>query len=163
MLFLVGVSLKPSRSMPVAVIAAQVCWMELLVVVVLGVAVPRLSFVVGGLGLSLWWGGCWRIWIVLGLGFSCCCCCCCGCSWGLGLLLLLLLLLALFLLASRQFAIALSLNSNLFSMSAMMVSIGAWVMGASRMSCGMPVGSGVLGVVVVLAVVVGEEEHGVVC
>ena len=43
-------------------------------------------------------------------------------------------------------------------MSAMMVSIAAWVMGALRMSCGMPVGSGVLGVVVVLAVEVVEEE-----
>jgi len=41
-------------------------------------------------------------------------------------------------------------------MSAMMVSIAAWVMGALRMSCGMPVGSGVLGVVVVLAVEVVE-------
>jgi len=83
---------------------------------------------------------------------------------GSGVLLLLLLLLALLLPASRRFSLALSLSSNLFSMSAMMVSIAAWVMGASRISCGMPVWSGVLGVVVVLAVVVEEEEKdGVVC
>ena len=96
--------------------------------------------------------------MVLGLGFRCCCCCscCCCCCWGVGLLLLLV---ALFLPARRRFSIALSLSSNLFSMSAMMVSMAAWVMGASWMSCGMPVGLGVL--VAVLMVV--EEEDGVVC
>jgi len=60
-LFLAGASLKPSKSMPVGVMAAQVCLMELLVVVVLGGAVSRWLFVVGGLGLSLWPGGRWRI------------------------------------------------------------------------------------------------------
>jgi len=64
--------------------------------------------------------------------------------------------------ASRRFSIALSLSSNLFSMSAMMMSMAAWVMGASRTSCGMPVGLGVLGVLVVL-VREEEEEDGVVC
>ena len=92
-----------------------------------------------------------------------------NCIWvgaPLLLLLLLLLLLALFFLASRRFSTALSLSSNLFSMSAMIVSIAAWVMGASRMSCGMPVGLGVLGALAVLVVVVVEEEEeedGVVC
>jgi len=96
--------------------------------------------------------------MLLGLGFRCCCCCCC-CS-GLGLLLLLA---TLFLPARRRFSIALSLSSNLFSMSAMMVSMAAWVMGASRTSCGMPVGLGVLGVLVVLAALLEEEESVVVC
>ena len=96
--------------------------------------------------------------MVLGLGFCCCCCCCC--CWGLGLLLLLAVL---FLPVRRRFSIALSRSSNLFSMSAMMVSMAAWVMGASRTSCGMPVGLGVLGVLVVLAVFVEEEEGVVVC
>ena len=96
--------------------------------------------------------------MVLGLGFRCCCCCCC--CWGLGLLLLLA---ALFLPVRRRFSIALSLSSNLFSMSAIMVSMAAWVMGESRMSCGMPVGLGVLAELVALAVLVEEEEGVVVC
>jgi len=157
--FLVGASLKLSMSIPVAVMAALVCLMELLVVVGLGGAVPPLLFVVGGFGLSLRLGGRWRIWIVLGLGLRCCCCCCCCCCWGLGLLLLLLLLLALFLPVSRRFSIALSLSSNVFSTLPMMVSIVAWVMWASRTSCGMPVGLGVLGVEVVVVVVEEEEEE----
>jgi len=168
-LFLAGASLKPSRSMPVAVMAAQVSLMALLVgalvvVVVLvlggGGTLSRLLFVVGALGLLLWLVGRWRIWMVLGLGFRCCCCCCC--CWGLGLLLLLP---AVFLPVRRRFSIALSRSSNLFSMSAMMASIAAWVMGASRTFCGMPVGFGVLGVLVGLVVLVEEkeeEEEGVV-
>jgi len=67
-LFLAGASLKPSRSMPVAVMAAQVCLMALLVgavvlaVLVLGGgALPWLLFVVGVFGLLLWLGGRWRI------------------------------------------------------------------------------------------------------
>ena len=68
-LFLAGASLKPSRSMPVAVMAAQVCLMALLVgalavVVVLlggGGTFSRLLFVVGALGLLLWPVGRWRI------------------------------------------------------------------------------------------------------
>ena len=101
--------------------------------------------------------------MVLGLGFRCCCCCCCCCFWGLGLLLLLLLP-TVFLPARRRFSIAMSLSSNLFSMSAMMVSMAACVMGASRMFCGMPVGLGVLGALVVPVVLVEgeEEEEGVV-
>jgi len=75
----------------------------------------------------------------------------------------LLLLPTAFLPVRRRFSIALSLSSNLFSMSAMIVSMAAWVMGASRTFCGMPVGLGVLGVLVVLVVLVkGEEEEGVV-
>ena len=89
---------------------------------------------------------------MLGLGSRCCCCCCC---WGVGLLLLLVL----FLPASRRFSIDLSLSSNLFSMSAIMVSIAAWVMPASRMFCGMRVGLGVLRAAVVVVVV---EEEGVI-
>ena len=75
------------------------------------------------------------------------------------MLLLLLLLLALFLPVSRRFSIALSLSSNVFSTLPMMVSIVAWVMWASRTSCGMPVGLGVLGVEVVVVVVEEEEEE----
>jgi len=152
-LFLAGASLKPSRSMPVAVMAAQVCLMALLEGVVVAVVLVAVVLVLEGgmlswllfvarvfgvFGLLLRPAGRWRIWIVLGLGFLCCCCC-----WGLGLLLLLLLLLpTVFFPVRRRFSIPLSLSSHLFSISAMMVSLAAWVIGASRMSCGMPVGSG---------------------
>ena len=159
-LSLASASLKPSRSMPVAVMAAQVCLMTLLVGVVLAVVLGGggmlswLLFVAGVLGLLLWPSGRWRIWMVLRFGFCCCCYCCC--CWGLGLLLLLLLLLLVLPLpASKRLSIALSLSSNLFSVSAMMVSIAAWVMGVSRTSCGMQVGLGVLEVVVVVLM---EEE-----
>jgi len=85
---------------------------------------------------------------------------------GVRVLLLLLLLLLLFLGSavvvgvvvvvgavsptSRPFSIALSLSSNMFSMSAMMESIAAWVIGAPRISCGMPVELGALEVVVLV-------------
>ena len=44
-------------------------------------------------------------------------------------------------------------------MSAMMVSMAAWVIGASRMSWGIPVGLGVPEAVLVLVVVVVVEEE----
>jgi len=81
-LFLAGASLKPSKSIPVAVMAAQVCLMALLVgalVVVValvlggGGVLSRLLFAAGALGLLLWPVGRWRIWMVLGLGFRYCC------------------------------------------------------------------------------------------
>ena len=67
--------------------------------------------------------------------------------------------------ASSRVSIALSLSSNRFSKSAMMVSMAAWVMGASRTSCRMPVGLGAVEGMLVLVVVVEEEEEedGVAC
>ena len=142
---LVGASRKPSRSMPVAVIAAQVCLMAVLVTG--GFTV--LSCLSAGMACC-WTLGLCRIWTFPEVGpfggpggFG-------GFSLRLSLLPPLLVgfmagplgVTGSCLLFSILFSICRSLISNLASMSLIMASIAPWVIAASKVSWGMPVGSG---------------------
>ena len=164
-LFLAGTSLKPSRLIPVAVIAAHVSLMAAL----LGGcswSVVSLSLL-PGVGLTGYW------WVVLGAG-----CAGGGCGFrGLCKICTLLLggsggggwmMLHGFLPFIILFSICRSRSSNLVSMSAISATMILCVMGASSTSCGTPVGGGMEMVVVEVRWVSGrglpllswEEEEG---